>query len=278
MRFSAKFVRMSVILSVVLLFVVAGISSGNQMTSLAQGSTPAATSQTFAPCPANSGTGGANATMSATSAGGASGSGTGGLSATMSSTDTGSPSETMSASNASGASATMSATTSAGGTTGTAYIGIEVTDVENCGVQVLSVMPGSPAEMAKLQVGDVIVAVNGQAISSLSTSGGMSGSTSSSSATATMESTMSATSSAGGAAGSTGPSTISGMTASLASFVQQHQPGDMITLTVERAGQQMDVQVTLAANPSSTGGSSSSGSSSSGSATMEASPASTPGQ
>jgi hypothetical protein len=244
MRFSSKLMKLGATLAVVLLFVAAGIGSGRQIASLAQGSTPAATTQAFAPCPANSGSaGGANATMSATSsAGGSAGSGTGG----------------------------MAATASAGSTAGAAYVGIEVTDVENCGVQVLQVMPGSPADMAKLQVGDVIVAVNGQAMSGMASGSSTGGSTGGS--TGSASATMSATSSAGGSTGSTGPSAAGGLTAALASFVQQHQPGDVITLTIERAGQQMDVPVTLAANPSSNGGSSSGGSSSGASATMAATP------
>ena len=48
-----------------------------------------------------------------------------------------------------------------------AYLGIAAQQVQSCGAQVLDVRPGTGAEAAKLQVGDIVVAVDGTAISSL---------------------------------------------------------------------------------------------------------------
>ena len=48
-----------------------------------------------------------------------------------------------------------------------AYLGIAAQQVQSCGAQVLDVRPGTGAEAAKLQIGDVVVAVDGQAITSL---------------------------------------------------------------------------------------------------------------
>jgi C-terminal processing protease CtpA/Prc len=47
------------------------------------------------------------------------------------------------------------------------YLGIAAEQVESCGARILAVTPASGADKAKLQVGDVIVAVNGKAISGL---------------------------------------------------------------------------------------------------------------
>lgn len=48
-----------------------------------------------------------------------------------------------------------------------AYLGIAGQQVQSCGVQVLDIRPGTGAETAKLQISDVVVAVDGQAITSL---------------------------------------------------------------------------------------------------------------
>jgi S1-C subfamily serine protease len=74
------------------------------------------------------------------------------------------------------------------------------------GVVIGQVVPGSPAAAAGLQAGDVIVAVDGQALSSES---------------------------------------------ALAQALSQHKPGDSVTLTVIRSGQQMNVPVTLGTAPTS---------------------------
>jgi predicted metalloprotease with PDZ domain len=48
-----------------------------------------------------------------------------------------------------------------------AYLGVAAQQVQACGAQILDVRPGSGAEAAKLAVNDVVVAVDGQAITSL---------------------------------------------------------------------------------------------------------------
>jgi S1-C subfamily serine protease len=66
------------------------------------------------------------------------------------------------------------------------------------------VLPGTPAEAADLQVGDAVLAVNGEPLESFDT---------------------------------------------LSKVVSSHQPGDQISLTILRAGEQLEFEITLAGHP-----------------------------
>lgn len=48
-----------------------------------------------------------------------------------------------------------------------AYLGIAASQVQKCGARIEAIKEGSPAENAKLQVGDVVVAINGKPITGL---------------------------------------------------------------------------------------------------------------
>jgi membrane-associated protease RseP (regulator of RpoE activity) len=133
------------------------------------GTTMAAT-MSFPPCPPPAGA--AAATMAATASG------------------------TMEA----GMAATMAATMPAN----PGFIGIRVEAVDNCGVRVIEVLAGSPAVTAQIQVGDVVVAVNGKAVTGLD---------------------------------------------SMRSAVGFLPAGEQVQLTIQRAGQEMMVSVTLAPRP-----------------------------
>ncbi len=93
--------------------------------------------------------------------------------------------------------ATVSATTPG-------YIGMRVVPVDNCGVRILEVLPNTPAMTAQLIVQDVIVAVDGVAISG---------------------------------------------TKALRDLLSTTQAGDTIKLTIQRAGAEMDIEVTLGTRP-----------------------------
>jgi putative serine protease PepD len=92
----------------------------------------------------------------------------------------------------------------AGGTVSHAYLGVEVTGASNA--TVASVKSGSPAAGAGLQKGDVITAIDDQAVSSSD---------------------------------------------DVVSAVQNHSPGDQLTLTIRRSGATQTLKATLAAQPSS---------------------------
>ncbi len=47
------------------------------------------------------------------------------------------------------------------------YLGIAALQVQNCGARIEAIKGGSPAEEARLQVGDVVVAINGKPITGL---------------------------------------------------------------------------------------------------------------
>jgi len=47
------------------------------------------------------------------------------------------------------------------------YLGISGENVQACGISILQVKPGTPAETAKLQIGDVIVAIDNTPITSV---------------------------------------------------------------------------------------------------------------
>lgn len=202
-----------------------GTSGGASGSSGASGST----TMTYPLCTA---TGGASATQSAMSPGGVS------AAPTMMATTT---------ANTSNSSATMSAAQSIS-TGGPVFLGVAATAVDNCGILVGSVVPGSAAASANLQVGDVIVAVNGRAVTSI-----MNGSASSGTGTSGGMATAAATT-AMPLPGANGTASIQ----PFATFIQNFQAGQTITLTIQRNGQQMDISVTLGTMPSglSTGGAS----------------------
>jgi S1-C subfamily serine protease len=119
----------------------------------------------------------------------------------------GNPSGAATASAAGTTSATAGATTAATvSATSPGYIGIRVVTVDSCGVQILEVLPNTPAMTAQLMVQDVIVAVNGVAISG---------------------------------------------TRQLRDILKSTQAGDTIKLTIQRAGAEIVVEVTLGLQPTS---------------------------
>lgn len=64
--------------------------------------------------------------------------------------------------------ATLSATTSsASSSTAPGYLGVSILRVDDCGARIALIVPGGPASNSKLQVGDVIVAFNGQAFTTI---------------------------------------------------------------------------------------------------------------
>ncbi len=142
-------------------------------------------------------------------------------------------------------SATMDATSSAGAS-GPGYIGIRVAAIDDCGVRVAGVIAGSPAVTGGLQVGDVIIAVNGTALSTVF--GGSTGTMMSGSAT------MAATSSLGSAAtaaftGNTTATNSANTTAFFNYFQTTYTSGQTVSLTVQRAGQQLNIPITLGTIP-----------------------------
>jgi serine protease Do len=100
--------------------------------------------------------------------------------------------------------ATGAATVATVSATSPGYIGMRVMAVDSCGVRILEVLPNTPAVTAKLIVKDVIVAVNGEAISG---------------------------------------------TKQLRDLLSTTQAGDTIKLTIQRAGVEMVVEVTLGTRP-----------------------------
>src|SRR5579863_6697560 len=127
--------------------------------------------------------------------------------------------------------ATMSATQSAS-VGGPGFLGIAATSVDNCGILVGGLVPGAAATAANIQVGDVIVAVNGQSVASI-----MSGSASTSSGTGS--STGMATAAATTAMTTPNANGAASMSIQpFATFIQSFQAGQTITLTIQRNGQQ----------------------------------------
>lgn len=72
------------------------------------------------------------------------------------------------------------------------------------GAEIMEVIPGSPAEKAGLQVGDLVREVNGRRVSSAHP---------------------------------------------LAELLSSYRPGDRVTLTVERAGEELEIEVVLGRQP-----------------------------
>jgi serine protease Do len=100
--------------------------------------------------------------------------------------------------------ATGAATVATVSATAPGYIGMRVVPVDSCGVRIVEVLPNTPAMTDQLIVKDVIVAVDGVAISG---------------------------------------------TKQLRDLLSSTQAGDTIKLTIQRAGAEMVVEVTLGARP-----------------------------
>ena len=88
------------------------------------------------------------------------------------------------------------------------YLGIQARSVDGCGAEIDAVV-GAPARLALLKAGDIVVAIDGVALS-------------------------------------TGP--LTGVNA-LRSAIEAKKPGDTVTLTIQRAGAQMDIVVKLGQRP-----------------------------
>lgn len=149
------------------------------------------------------------------------------------------------------------ATPSVGGTgTGNAYLGIRGAAVDSCGIQVAEVFVNSPAAAADLQVDDVIVAVDGQALPTVLMNSMNTGGTGTSGAGAAATQGAGAVATAGAAA-TIAPGAM--LTEFFRFMDQMHKPGDMVMLTIQRNGSEMDIPVTLAALPGSAGAGSTGG-------------------
>lgn len=114
------------------------------------------------------------------------------------------------------------------------YLGVVVQDVLNCGTQVMDFREDGPAVESELEVGDVIVAVNGIALSSLT--GQAAGNY--------LDATPSLAASVQG---------VAAFTPARVLFNQLHQlvPQVTITLTVQRSGEHLDIRVPLTDWPAS---------------------------
>jgi S1-C subfamily serine protease len=112
------------------------------------------------------------------------------------------------------------------------YLGVVVQDVLTCGSQIMEFAPNGPAADSELQIGDVIVAVNGIALSSLT------GET----AGVYIEATPRDVAPVEGA---------QPFTPAMVLFNQVHQlvPGVTVTLTVQRSGESFDIRLPLGAFP-----------------------------
>lgn len=137
---SSNFVKLSGVILVVVLLALAGMQTSTLAGPLAQATTAA-----------TSGAGGAAGTAAA---GGA-------MTFPACPPSGGAAAATMAASPASTLGATMAAT--AGNAT-PGYLGVRVEQVANCGARVLEVVANGPAASSGLMVGDVIVAIDGKAI------------------------------------------------------------------------------------------------------------------
>jgi len=172
--------------------------------------------------------------------------------------------------------ATLVATANMNTQVGNAYLGILAAAIDNCGIRVMQLIPDSPAVTAQLQVGDVIVAVDGRAVAELcvnNSTGGNSGSNTTggtgNSGCGNSSSSNAGNSGNGGSGQSataiatnvngTGNNNAVGAndvdvnnTALVAAFLREissHRPGDTVTLVIQRAGQQLEVRFTLGAIP-----------------------------
>jgi predicted ester cyclase len=94
-----------------------------------------------------------------------------------------------------------------------AFIGIQGAPIDDTGVRIVGIFDGSPAVKARLHRGDLIFAIDGQPLSALKAPGD-----------ATLADTF-------------------------FRVISAHQPGDRVTLSIRRANQPMEVEVTLGVRP-----------------------------
>jgi predicted ester cyclase len=94
-----------------------------------------------------------------------------------------------------------------------AFIGIQGAPIGDTGVRIVGIFDGSPAVKARLHRGDLILAIDGQPLSALKAPG---------------DSTLADT---------------------FFRVISAHQPGDKVTLSIRRANQPMEVEVTLGVRP-----------------------------
>jgi membrane-associated protease RseP (regulator of RpoE activity) len=235
----SKFFLFSVALTLLALIAFGGVAVRAtplvQATMAATGTMMSGTMTTYPACPASSTVG--SATQSAA---------TNTTATTSGNSTTGSmtPQATTGSGNTTGSSGTTTATAPTGG-----YLGIEITIVETCGVRVNRLLANSPASAAGIQVGDVIVAVDNQSIVDLfgGMSGNMSGGMATMSATTNaMSGSNNTTTTPANATNNTGNPFLGQV---FFQSIQQRQTGDMVTLTIQRGGQQLNVSVTLGAIP-----------------------------
>ena len=208
MRISVK-TAIPLILGIALLVSLVAVSSGSgalaqsatSAATMSSGSSGTASAMTYPPCtPASSAMSTAMATQSTA------------MQATMMPTMMASQSATMSGS--------------------PGFLGISATTVDGCGILVAGLVTPGPAATAGLQVGDIIVAVNGQSVAAINTMN------------ASAMGSGSATQAASGSSG------VEMSIQPFATFIQSMQAGQTIMLTIQRNGQQMDISVTLGTIPS----------------------------
>src|SRR5579859_2020116 len=153
----------------------------------------------YPPCPANSASGAATLAGQST-AEVTTGTGTAMPQATIGASATAMPQATMAATMSAAGTASGAAANPTASGSGTAYLGITAAGIDNCGMSIIGLIPGGPALAAGLQVGDVIVAVGGQSVTSIYTNynsaaagaSGSIGATSTGNAGATIAATMNA--------------------------------------------------------------------------------------
>jgi membrane-associated protease RseP (regulator of RpoE activity) len=112
---------------------------------------------------------------------------------------------------------------------GVPFLGVAASAIDTCGIRIVSVLANSPADKAGLQAGDAIVAINGTSISSILSGGAATGSSATTAATGTVT-----------------PNPVQPF---FTYFETTFQPGQTITLTIQRDTVQFDMRVTLGTVP-----------------------------
>jgi len=152
--------------------------------------------------------------------------------------------------NTTGTTTAPTTTSGSGNTTqpGTGYLGIRTEAVENCGVRIIEILLGTAGGTDQLQAGDVIVAIDGQALAGMAMVGMGTLGANNMTPLATTGTGVGAT-----AAATTGPGGMTtgnaALTEAFYKLLQSRHSGDQVMLTVQRNGQQLDVRATLTAVP-----------------------------